>query len=278
MSSDRAVSYSYAVFTFRVDDGGAITIPIGVALWSPESQWVKVRLVRERERLRQFNDRQYRPFVELVHQKIDQWLSPGKLPYSEQSLCAHTDDWWKHVRRLLVHRVRLSEPRPIDCRDPDEELEPLYESVVSSHLSPREQRKRVDGQIRECLDTLARKFLSRQELDGYKGRPVKVLRSYRGKKGWVVIEGVNLATRQADMETDATVSKLLRLREGLQEEAKIIIGYLASPQGVNGESVLVEWMSHQTKAKLFDLVRQRRDFRRTADDMLAEVDEQQRMF
>ena len=272
MSSKTAISFSYAVFTFQVDTARAVTVPIGVALWSPEKQWVKVRLVHQDERLKQFNATEHYPFVSLVEQKIDQWVSAGSLPYSEGPVAPFVDDWWKTVRELLVHRVRLSEPRPIDCRNPEEELEPLYESIVSSHRSPREQRARVDSEIRRCLQNVASKFESRQELAGFGGRPVKVLQSHHGPRGWLVIEGVNLASRKAEFDTDAMVSRLLRLREGLQEQPNTIVGYLASPDGLNGESILVEWIRAQTNAQVFDLMTQRDHLREEAEALLAKVD------
>ena len=159
---------------------------------------------------------------------------------------------------LLIHRVRLSEPRPIDCRDPEEELEPLYESVVAPHRPAREQRTRIDGEIRKCLNSLAEKFEVRQTLPGFGGRCVTVLRAYQGVRGWVVIEGVNLATSQAEIQADATVSRLLRLRSGLDGHCGILVGYLASPEGINGESVLLKWLEEQTGALTFDLMKQRR--------------------
>ena len=276
MTSNAAVSVSYAVFTFQVDSGGAVTIPIGVALWSPERPWVRVRFVGENERLRQFNSQEHFPFVNLVRQKIGQWITAGELPYCDQPLLPSVDGWWRHVRDLLVHRVRLSEPRSIDCHNPEEELEPLYESVVSSHRSERERRTRVAGEIRRCLDELPqairRKFKAREALDGFRGRKVKVLRSYHGERGWVVIEGVNLASSEAEAESDATVSRLLRLREGVRENTEILIGYLASPEGLNGEGVLVEWMAHQTKARVLDLTQQRSEFRETAKSFVDKAD------
>jgi len=276
MSSKTAVSFSYSIFTFQVDDGGAVTVPIGVALWSPERQWVKVRLVEEKERLKQFKSQEHFPLANLVREKIQQWIAAKELPYCDQPVTPSVDAWWRHVRDLLVHRVRLSEPRSIDCHDPEEELEPLYESVVSSHRSQRERRTRVAGEIGRCLHELppavCQKFKARQTLDGFGGREVKVLRSYRGNQGWVVIEGVNLASSKAEEETDATVSRLLRLREGVKKNAEILIGYLASPEGLNGERVLVDWMARQTEASVFDLTQQRNEFRETAENLVAKVD------
>jgi hypothetical protein len=271
MLSKAAISYSYAVLTFQIDDAGAVAVPIGVALWSPERQWAKFRMVEEGERLRQFNSRENYPLVRFVRQKLEKWLSTNKLPYSEGPMTPYVDDWWRHVRDLLIHQVRLSEPRSIDCRNPDEELEPLYEAIVSSHRSREEQRARVDGEIRKCLNGLSDTFKSRQPLLGFGGRQVEVLRSYHGSQGWVVIEGVNLATQEAEAKADATVSRLLRVREGLREPAEIIVGYLASPEGLNGEKVLVDWIEHKTQARVLDLVKQRTIFHDTAENLVAKA-------
>ena len=55
------------------------------------------------------------------------------------------------------------------------------------------------------------------------------------------------------------------------------MGYLASPEGINGESVLIEWLEEQTGAHTFDLMKQRADFHATADQF-APADGQQPLF
>lgn len=272
MSQGKAISSSYAVFSFQVDEAGAVSVPIGVALWSPEAAWVDFRLVREKERLKLFKAHEYLPFVRLAEERMRAWMKSGNLPYAQEQLGPTTDAWWRHVRNLLVHRIRISEPRPIDCRSPDEELEPLYEAIVASHRPAGERRARVDGLITQCLDKLSHKFQKGQAFKGFGGRDVKVLRSYQGSRRCVVIEGVNLAGDTADDETDTTVSRLLRLREGLTQEPLTLIGYLASPKGLNGEKPLVDWMEQKTQARVFDLVKEKTDFRNAAEGMLAEAD------
>ena len=93
-----------------------------------------------------------------------------------------------------------------------------------------------------------------------------------------MIEGVNLATSQAEIQADATVSRLLRLRSGLDGHCGILVGYLASPEGINGESVLLKWLEEQTGALTFDLMKQRADFHTEADRMVAAADGQESMF
>ena len=90
-------------------------------------------------------------------------------------------------------------------------------------------------------------------------------------RGWVVIEGINLATNQAELLADATASKLMRLRAGLREECDVMIGYLASPEGLDGEQVLVDWLRERAEAQVFDLMKQRKDFLAAADQLVAKA-------
>jgi hypothetical protein len=260
-------SFDYSVFTFAVDDTGAINIPIGVALWSPQRRWFGVRLVEQNEKLERFRRSENFTFVELVRQKLSHWVETSELPYAQSDVAPWQTEWWTHVRNLLVHHVRLSEPRPVDVCDPEQELEPLYEAVVSPYRTARERRSRVDGEIRRCLNGLADKFTPKREFEGYGGRKVRVLRAFEGPARTAVIEGVNLATSQAEQHSDAVVSRLLRLKEG-RERIDLIVGYLTSPEGLNGEKVLVDWISHKTGAKTFDLQRQRGEFRDEAEALV----------
>jgi hypothetical protein len=160
--------------------------------------------------------------------------------------------------------VQLSEPRPIDCRDPEDEIDLLYESVVAPHRHAKESKARIEGQIRKCLGQLAEEFRGRQRLPGFGGRAVHVQRVYRGQKRDVIVEGVNLAGAQPDQHVDALVSKLMRLIEGPEKKCTFLVGYLASPHGLNGEAPLVEWLERKTAAKTFNLKTQREDFHEAA--------------
>jgi hypothetical protein len=93
-----------------------------------------------------------------------------------------------------------------------------------------------------------------------------------------VIEGINMAASQAEVQADATASKLLRLRSGLDQDCRILVGYLSSPEGLNGESVLIEWLEQKTGAHTFDLMKQRADFHATADRMVAQADGLESLF
>jgi hypothetical protein len=275
MTSRAAISSSYAIFSFVLDPPRGTTIPIGVALWSPERRWVTVRLPEEGEQLTGFNRADHYPFVRLVREKVESWVANGVLPYAEGPLAPFEDRWWRHAKELLIHRVQLSEPRPIDCRDPEQELEPLYEAVVAPHRPAKERRTRIEGEITKCLKHLADRFKTRQRIPGFKGRDVPVLRAFHGERGWVVIEGINLATNEAEVQADATASRLMRLRAGSGQPCEVMIGYLASPEGLNGESVLVDWLQERTRARTFDLLKDRQEFLATADELVTNATGQQ---
>jgi hypothetical protein len=271
MPPEEAISFSYAVFSYVVDEPRGRSLPVGVVLWSPQRRWVRLRLVGEDEKLKGLDPYKDLPIARLVHGQMQRWIETGRLPHAAEPMAPYEDRWWRHARELLVHRVRLSEPRPIDCRDPDQELEPLYEAVVAPHRPPREQRTRIDGEITKCLRHLADQFKARQRVPGFKGREVQVLRGFHGPRGWVIIEGINLATTQAELLADATASKLMRVREGVERDCDVMIGYLASPEGLNGESVLVDWLRERTRAKTFDLIKDRKEFLTTADELVAKA-------
>ena len=272
MKPTQATSFSYSVFSLVLDDVQERTIPVGVALWSSQSKFVKFKFIDKHDKLTGLNASTHLPFVRLVRDKVSHWINIGKLPYSDDAFAPFDDRWWRHARKLLIHQVRLSEPRPIDCVDPADELDPLFESVVSAFRPMKASRSRIDGQIRKCLDDLSKKFKSRQPVPGFGGREVLVLRAYRGKKGWVVIEGINLASNQAETQSDATASRLQRIQRSLKDECVFLIGYIASPEGINGEGVLVEWLQDVTGARTFDLLKQRPEFHDAAQDRVDVAD------
>ena len=96
---------------------------------------------------------------------------------------------------------------------------------------------------------------------------MKVRRLYRGPSKYVVAEGVNLASpERAEEDADALASRLLRAAEGSDLPVEFLIGYIASPEGLNGEDVYVRWLEHKLDTKAHDLVQQRDEFRRAAEE------------
>jgi hypothetical protein len=267
-------SFSYAVFNLSLDGTKGHSVPVGVALWSAHRQWVKIRLVEDGERLVDFSRMADFPFVNIVRKKINNWIQAGNLPHTDKSLMPFEDAWWEHVRKLLIHRVRLTEAKSIDCQDPELELEPLYNSIVSHVHNPSEITTRIDGHIRDCLGGLVSKFTYHMEIRGFGDKKVKVMRAYHGKQGWVIVDGVNLTHEHAELYSDALASRLGRVISGPNDNYNIIVGYLAPPGGLNGESPLIEWIKKSTSAQVFDVSKEKDRLQHEVFRLVSKVDGQ----
>jgi len=262
-STTESRSSSYSVLTFVTDELRGTAVPVGIALWSSHPQGIRIRLASEKENVKGLK-REWLPYVSVLSSQLNHWVHEGQLPYAHGNLKPNSDEWWRHLRNLLVHRIRVTDPKAIDCRNAEEEAELLYEAVVQPERGEKERRQTVDHAISKSLGPLVRKF-TRGELPGFKGRAVPVKRYADDANKVVILEGVNLASADAETETDALVSKLQRIRESngqvsSHKEVVAVVGYLASPSGLNGEAALVDWIRQKGDAKTFDLVREREKF------------------
>lgn len=261
-----ASSYSYAVFRYVKDVQRDLTIPVGIALWSNDGQFANTRFVRKDGKVARISKVDDLPYIDLVVRKLGDWLATGELPYQQSQSSPYTDEWWRHVRNLLIHRVRISEPLSVDCQDPESELEPLFMSVVRPD-TPEDAPERIDSILRSALgDPIADEF-HRGHVDGYAGKPVQVMRVFRGTAADVILDAVNLSNKDAPERADEIVGKLQRARlngDGQKHKSRsvlAIVGYVSSPGGLNGEAYLKNWIEQGGEAKAFDLVRERDQLR-----------------
>jgi hypothetical protein len=262
-------SFSYSVLAYVTEDLKQLSVPVGVVLWGENPDNTRIRIIQEGEKVKGVKSPAH-VFIRLAKAKIENWILHGVLPYATRDLRPGTDEWWRHVSKLLVHGVRLSEPRAIDCLDVDKEIELLYEAVVSPQRKSTERHERIDWELTRTLGQVAAR-LEKGEVAGFRGRPVHVKGFKEDQQRLLVIEGVNLATAAAEQDADALVSRLLRIRDangtGNAREVVACVGYLTSPSGLNGEAFLVEWIQRKAEAKTFDLVRE-------SDTFVAEVEGQ----
>ena len=264
-------SYSYAVFRYVKDAQRDVTVPIGVALWSSEEGVVRTRLLKQSERISRISKTDDYPYIDLIHRKLGMWLSQKKLPYQSAEMLPTSDAWRRHLRNVLVHKVRVSEPLSIDCENPDIELEPLFTAIVKA--SPDEESAiRIDGLVRHSLGEELAKKLHRGAINGFAGKPVQMMRLFLGIRGDVAVDAVNLSTKDAARDADAMVGKLWRARECHTDRPLVgIIGYLSSPGGLNGEAFLKDWMERKGQVSTFDIVREQEQFREATERAIAQV-------
>ena len=268
-------SFSYSVFSFVLDEMKGSAIPIGVVLWGSEADTIIMRFAVPSDKIKGLNKMAYFQ-IQGVRDELWKWIKSGEMPYAHSEIVPHSDSWWKHVSALLVHQIRASEPRPIDSVNPSEEIEPLYDAVVGPRRALKERAQRIDRAISKCLGNLGRK-LDKGSVRGFKGRDVEVHRFKSGLNKMLIIDGVNLASASAETEVDALVSKLLRIRAGSESSeaprtVRLCVGYLASPHGLNGEAVLVDWIQERAEAETFDLIRERDKFVSAVDNELATIE------
>jgi hypothetical protein len=253
-----ASSFSYTVFRYVKDAQRDFTIPVGLALWSDDAKFVQVRLVRAEDKVSHLSKIDDLPYIELSSRKLAHWIAEGALPHQRSQLSPYADNWWRHVRDLLIHRVRASEPLPVDCKDPNAEIEPLFRSIVRPEIA-EDGQVRIDSALGRALGQgLANRF-RRGVVAGFAGKPVHLMKVLEGELGDVVIDAVNLTLSDASDRADEVVGKLHRARlngHGLSPKSRelvAIVGYLASPEGLNGEAYLKEWIEQGGNAQTFDL-------------------------
>lgn len=97
---------------------------------------------------------------------------------------------------------------------------------------------RIDRRVTDCLGDLADRFDKNAKLAGGYGSEVRVMRAFQGQRGWVVVEALNLRAHAVEA-ADQIFGKLSRLRLG-PSNVDLIVGYVASEHGLNGERALVK--------------------------------------
>jgi hypothetical protein len=139
--------------------------------------------------------------------------------------------------------------------DRAQQMDSLFEALVQPIISPQKRQTRIDGAIATALGSSARLLKKGADFVAFKGKTESVLRGTVGTNGAVVIEGVNLAAAHARKDADALVSRLLRIMEGpAAPELHVVIGYVASPGGLNGETDMRDWLQAKITPNVFDLV------------------------
>jgi len=214
------------------------------------------------------------PYIDLVARKIRGWIAAKHLPYQVGDLQPTTDECWRHLQRVLTQTVRLSEPLPIACDDPSSELKALFSQVV--HLAPSDESLRIDGLVTRSLGKKLSLKFHRGAVDGFGGKPVSVMRLFRGVRADVVLEGINLAGREADKDADAIVGKLWRARsaDGTYANGRrliAVVGYTTSGGDLNGNSALVTWIASKGDAKTFSLDNEQQELRHAAETAVQEA-------
>lgn len=257
-------TYSCATLRFVTDAERDKTVPAGVVLWNNDGSWHQFRLPEEDEQVPGLPTKAC-SYLELVQSQIEGWIESRSLPYEPHGLKLLSHAWWEHVQKLLQFSVRIDAISLLNVSDPEEEAETLFEAIVQPHVSRKKKAERIDRAVTGALGTLSRFFTSRAKVPGFGGRKVKVLRHAANQQRMVIVEAVNLASRDAESDADALFGRLSRVRAvQSQQDVRFVLGYLASANGLNGEKALKEFIETEIEAPMFDLDRQKDEFQEAA--------------
>jgi hypothetical protein len=269
---DACSAYSCATLRFLVDGKRDVSLPVAVVIWSMELNRLWFRQPEPGERIDGVSVATVLPYLKMVKSQIEGWHRDGALPYAKTSLVPLSPDWWEGVRALMQWSVRLGPGQPIDCVRPEEEIEALYEALVKPKTSDTQRKLRVDGVVTRALGPLSGKFEARRKAPGFHSRPVPVLRLASDDQHAVIVEAVNLAATDAEKEADALTSRLRRIKASDTRLAfRFVLGYLSSPNGLNGERSLKEWIEKEVESRIYDLTTEEDSFREAASRALADI-------
>ena len=268
--------FRYSTIRFVSDSLREITIPVGVMIWNTENHEFIIRLPKNGERVDNVSFGEAAPYLKAAEAQILKWINVKELPYQSNTMDLLSEEWWNHLRKLMGFRVRFDEAKPINCFMPNDEVDALFEATVKPKLPYKKRLQRVDFAISHALGKqLSSRLTPHYKVAGYRGREVAVSKAFSVNNRLLVIDGVNLAAATAEEDADALTSKLLRIKESKNSSGiTFAIGYIASPNGLNGEGVLKDWIEYKTESKLYDLTRQSGEFAVVVENSLSSLAKQ----
>lgn len=265
-------SYDYGTLRFLVDVERDIDIPAGVLLWNAETGELYHRIPNPTDRIPHLHVPVVAQYLETTIRNIRALAESGRLPYSDRSQVKPlTAEWWEYLGRTMRHSVRLHRGGTVHCIDASQSIEQLYETLVKPIVASQQRIERISSELKEALAGLEEHFEYNRALPAFNDYPLRVSRHFRGPFGIVVVEAVNLAVQSAEDDALELVGRLRMLREGAAQNYVYLVGYLASPGGLNGETPLRDFIARDVRCEVFDLHEQRDQFRRSARTLLDQV-------
>ena len=253
-SHSEPIGHGYTVLRAVVNRDQNYHVPIGVVAWDSTREWYGIRTARAGERIPGVSASS-RQFADIVVAQLDRWASKKAVPYADAPVVPWNSAFWSAASQVLTTAIRADQPRALDPQtDTRAGLEALFEAVVQPGQPRAQAARRIDGALTEALGAYSRFFETRAEVDAYEGATERVLRRAASTSGELILEAVNLAASHARRDADALVSKLLRIREAHSSTPlAFMVGYVASPNGLNGETHMRDWIAHRITPEVYDL-------------------------
>ena len=271
-TSDKEILHGYSVVRACLDDTSDHAVPVGVVAWDTPNEWHMWRWLEEDEKVRDI-DPATRRLMWITRKQIQRWANARKVPYEPAPVEPTSAPFWKAVSEVLSTAVRVDPPKAMDPMDePEAEIESFFEAVVQP-TQPQERRvRRIDSAINDALGELTDLIPSRPRVSAFGGIKEQVRRGAETDSGVLLVDGVNLAAATARKDADALVSRFMRISDAYgNRPVHMIVGYSASPGGLNGEAHMCEWIREKLTDQVFDVVAQNAEFKKAAADAWRKV-------
>ena len=271
-TSVNPILHGYSVIRISLDDDRNDTVPVGVVAWQSALPWYGWRWLASDEKIKGV-DRSMRTLLQITKQQIGRWAASRRVPYEPAPVDPTRDGFWRAVSEILTTAVQLDRPKAMEpMREPTEEIEALFEAVVQPGQSPRRQTERIDTQLSGALGELAQQIPKKPRVSAFGGAEEQVWRGSVTDRGVLLVDGVNLAKKDARTEADALVSRFLRIGAAYQNRpVRFIVGYSSSPGGLNGESHMRDWIRAKLTDQVFDLTTETTEFRDAAAEAWSQM-------
>lgn len=264
-SVSEPIRHGYSVLRVITDDVRGDSVPVGVVAWDTTKEWFQTRVIDADEKVTGV-PKWARTFLSISVKQLDRWASAASVPYEPGPTAPYTDRFWGAASEVMSTAVRLDSPKAMEpMTDPVEQLEGLFDAIVRPRQSESRRAERIDGALSRALGELSDWIPNRQEVSAFGNARETVRRGLVTDRGLLILEGVNLAAANAREGADALVSRVLRIQEAYAErDVKVIVGYTASPGGLNGETHMRDWIRTRLTPEVFDLVQEDREFQEAA--------------
>jgi hypothetical protein len=260
-SISRPIVHGYSILRVTTDELRGDTTPVGVVAWDSERDWFRTRVLAEDEAVRNVPS-WARQFLSITANQLERWAKEKSVPYEPGPVHPTTDRFWRAASEILTTSVRLDSPKAMDpMEEPDQDLEALFEAIVQPRQSETRRQERIDGALSRALGELANEIPTRQEVSAFGNAREVIRRGAVTADGVLLIDGVNLAASHARDEADALVSRFMRIVAAYSgRPVSVIVGYTASPGGLNGERHMRDWIRERLTSDVFDLVSEGQQF------------------
>lgn len=251
-------------------------IPVGVAAWDSQKRWYDVRTIAPDERVSGITkSRQF--LLSTMESQIRRWAEKSDVPYADHSVHPWSTEFWKSVKDVTTASIRVDSPRAMEpMQEPDVEFDFLFEAIVQPRQERSRRLQRIDSALKQALGPWDERLTPRANVRAYGGTEETVFRAAETSAGLVLIEGVNLAGSNAKHDADALVSKIQRILQAYEDRSvvDVLVGYCASPGGLNGESHMRDWIMEKVATKIFDVGREQDELRTATKEALAVLESQ----